>query len=143
MAENQQEAELSNFRRYRPELEEKQRSGKLRYVVEWWEEDCLDIDENVHVFFQFEGDGEYKWEFEAYQPIRDELKAMLGGVGITWEYPFEQHFGSRILYPPEWAGQPYYEKAPQPPKKWWERLFARLTGDNGEQWVRRKELPLP
>ena len=69
MTENQLEAEIQLFRQYRPELEEKIRSGKLRYVVEWWEDDCLDIDENVHVFFQFEGDGEYKWEFEAHWPI--------------------------------------------------------------------------
>lgn len=61
MAENQQETELSHLRQYRSELEEKVRSGKLRYVVEWWEEDCLDTDENVHVFFQFEGDDGVRW----------------------------------------------------------------------------------
>ena len=143
MAENQPEAEIQVFRQYRPELEEKIRSGKLRYVVEWWEDDCLDIDENVHVFFQFEGDGEYKWEFEAHRPIRSELQAMLAGAGIAWEYPFELHFGSRILYPPALAGQPYYIKVPQPPKQWWERLFDCLTGDNGERWIRRKDLPRP
>lgn len=131
------------FRQYRPELEEKLRSGALRYVVEWWEEDCLDIDENAHIFFQFEGDGECCWDFVTPRQIHGELNDLLAIARITWEYSFELHFGSNILYPPGLAGQPYYEKAPHPPKKWWMSLFDFLTGNDGEQWKRRKNLPLP
>lgn len=134
---------IERFRQHRPELEEKHRSGALRYVVEWWEEDSLDIDENAHIFFQFEGDGEYIWDFLTPRQLHDEMNDLLAIAGITWEYGFELHFGSNILYPPDLAGQPYYEISPQPPKKWWERMFDYLTGNDGEQWVRRKDLPLP
>lgn len=131
------------FRQHRPELEEKLRSGALRYVVEWWEEDSLDIDENAHIFFQFEGDGECCWDFVTPWQIHGELNALLAIASISWEYSFELHFGSRILYPLGLAGQPYYEKAPRSTEKWWERMFDYLTGNGGEQWVRRKDLPLP
>ena len=65
------------FRQHRPELEEKLRSGAIRYVVEWWEEDSLDIDENAHIFFQFEGDGEYIWDFLTPRQLHDELNDLL------------------------------------------------------------------
>ena len=26
----------------------------LKYVVEWWEDDCLDIDGNQHILFVFQ-----------------------------------------------------------------------------------------
>lgn len=134
---------IEHFRQHQPELEEKLRSGALRYVVEWWEEDCLDIDENAHIFFQFEGDGECCWDFVTPRQIHGELNTLLAIAGISWEYSFELHFGSRILYPPGLAGQPYYEKSLRPPKKCWERLFDYLTGNDGEHWERRRELPLP
>lgn len=132
--------EIEQFRLYRPELEEKLRSGSLCYAVEWWENDSIDIDENALIFFCFQNE-DYVWEFVLNRQIHDEVKEMLATIGVDWEYHFKAQFGSYILYPPSFAGQPYYEKAPQEPKKWWERLFHHLLGLDEESWIRRKDLP--
>lgn len=132
--------EIDQFRLYRPELEEKLRSGTLCYAVEWWENDCIDIDENAHIFFCFKNE-DYVWEFVLHHQIHDEVKEVLAVIGVNWEYHFKAQFGSNILYPASFAGQPYYEKAHRPPTKWWERLFDSLLGINTEHWIRRKDLP--
>lgn len=132
--------EIEQFRLYRSKLEGRLRSGPLCYIVEWWENDSIDIDENAHILFDFK-DEDYCWSFVLHRQIHDEVKDLLAIVGIDWEYRFNLKFGSNILYPPSFAGQPYYEKVPQPPKKWWERLFQHLLGIDEESWIRRKDLP--
>lgn len=131
--------EIELFYQYKPELEKKLRSGLLRYAVEWWENDCLEIDENAHMLFLFRDDTEY--DIVLNRQIHDRLASLLALAGISWEYRFRPEFSSNILYPAEFAGQPYYEKAPQPPKKWWERVFDALTFNLDERWIRRKDLP--
>lgn len=91
--------EIEQFRLYRPELEEKLRSGSLCYAVEWWENDSIDIDENAHIFFCFQNE-DYVWEFVLNRQIHDEVKEMLATIGVDWEYHFKAQFGSNILYPP-------------------------------------------
>lgn len=88
------------------ELRRRFETGELRYVVEWWEEDDLYIDENAHMFFIFTDDT--TWEIELYTEVQEQLKPLLSSFGIAWEPGFNIHFDSRILYPPTHAGQPFY-----------------------------------
>lgn len=81
-------------------------TGELRYLVEWWEEDILEIDENHHLLFIF-ADGTER-DFTLYEPIEQKLLALLSENGITWHPRFNLHFDSAILYPPDLRGQQFY-----------------------------------
>lgn len=81
-------------------------SGELRYLVEWWEEDILEIDENHHLLFIFTDGTEQ--DFTLYEPIKKGLVSLLAEHGITWEPRFNMHFNSVILYPPDRSGQQFY-----------------------------------
>lgn len=81
-------------------------AGKLRYLVEWWEEDILEIDENHHLLFIFTDNTEQ--DFTLYEPIEQKLLALLSENGITWHPRFNLHFDSAILYPPDLRGQQFY-----------------------------------
>lgn len=80
--------------------------GQLRYLVEWWEEDDLYIDENGHLLFIYT-DGTSQ-DFTLYEPIKEKLVSLLADSGITWEPGFSLHFGSVIIYPPDLRGQQFY-----------------------------------
>lgn len=81
-------------------------AGKLRYLVEWWEEDDLWIDENAHLLFIFTDGSEQ--DFTLYEPIKKKLVSLLADCGITWEPGFNRNFDSAILYPPSLRGQQFY-----------------------------------
>lgn len=81
-------------------------SGELRYLVEWWEEDILEIDENHHLLFIFT-DGTER-DFILYEPIEQKLVFLLAENGITWHPRFNLHFDSAILHPPALRGQQFY-----------------------------------
>lgn len=84
-------------------------AGELRYLVEWWEEDILEIDENHHLLFIFTDGTEQ--DFTLYEPIEQKLLALLSENGITWHPRFNLHFDSAILYPPALRGQQFYTPA--------------------------------
>lgn len=88
------------------ELRRRFEAGELRMVVEWWEEDDLYIDENAHMLFLFTDDT--AWETDLYPPVQEQIKPLLASFGIAWEPGFNLHFDSRILYPPPYAGQTFY-----------------------------------
>lgn len=88
------------------ELRRRFEAGELRMVVEWWEEDDLYLDENAHMLFLFTDDT--AWEIDLYPPVQEQLKPLLASFGIAWEPGFNLHFDSRILYPPPYAGQTFY-----------------------------------
>ena len=125
---SRQEIEL--FRVYRDELQARLDAGGLLYIIEWWEEDDMVMDENAHMSFLFAED---EYDFVLHTPTCEALSTMLAKLEIDWKYRMKVDFDSNILYPPEYAGQPYYEKEQQP---WWLRLF-----DWREHWTRRSDLP--
>lgn len=88
------------------ELRRRFEAGELRMVVEWWEEDDLYIDENAHMLFLFTDNT--AWEIDLYPPILEQLKPLLASFGISWKPGINFHFDSRILYPPTYAEQKYY-----------------------------------
>lgn len=88
------------------ELRRRFEAGELRMLVEWWEEDDLYIDENAHLFFIFTDDT--AWETDLYPEVQERLKPLLASFGIGWKPGINFHFDSRILYPPTYAGQKYY-----------------------------------
>lgn len=81
-------------------------AGELRYLVEWWEEDILEIDENHHLLFIF-SDGTEQ-DFTLYEPIEQKLLSLLVEHNIKWHPRFNLHFDSAILYPPDLRGQQFY-----------------------------------
>ena len=89
------------------ELQARLNAGLLSYLVEWWEEDNPYIDENAHMLFIF-ADGE-EMDFELLTPTCEKLKHLLAAHGIEWEWSYRFGFDSRILYPPTFAGQAYYD----------------------------------
>ena len=89
------------------ELQARLNAGLLSYLVEWWEEDNPYIDENAHMLFIF-ADGE-EMDFELLTPTCEKLKPLLAAHGIEWEWSYRFGFDSRILYPPTFAGQAYYD----------------------------------
>lgn len=81
-------------------------AGELRYLVECWEEDILEIDENHHLLFIFTDGAER--DFTLYEPIEQKLVFLLAENGIIWHPRFNLHFGSVIIYPPDLRGQQFY-----------------------------------
>lgn len=88
------------------ELRRRFEAGELQLVVEWWEEDDLYIDENAHMLFLFTDDT--AWETDLYPQVQEQLKPLLASFGISWKPGINFHFDSRILYPPTYAEQKYY-----------------------------------
>ena len=123
--------EIAYFHDNKDLLQSKMAAGELCYLVEWWEQDEYWLNENSNLLFLFL-DGE-EINLVLHQAIWNELSSLLQQQGISWEYQYQNAFASNILFPPEYAGQPYYEKVNQ---SWWQRLF-----DWNEHWYRRADLP--
>ena len=81
-------------------------AGKLRYLVEWWEDDALEIDENHHLLFIYADDTAH--DFLLYQAVESKCVSLLSEYGIPWEPGFKLTFDSNILYPPALRGQKFY-----------------------------------
>ena len=78
----------------------------LSFLVEWWEKEDLLLVENAHLLFIF-ADGTYM-DFLLHRPIAERLSSVLAEYGIKWAARMELQFDSCILYPPQCAGQSFY-----------------------------------
>ncbi|MBQ3217448.1 MAG: hypothetical protein IJB33_01070 [Akkermansia sp.] len=66
------------------------------------------LDENEHLLFIF-ADGS-EMDFVVHPPTAEKVEPLLAKLGIEWEKRFMLHFDSHILYPPQYAGQKYYDE---------------------------------
>lgn len=105
--QNTTDNECQSFALEETQLRKHLAAGELHFLVEWWENDNIYINENAHMLFIFR-DGTYL-DFVLHQPIVDKLSALLRQHGIEWEWRLQLHFDSNILYPPQYAGQKFYK----------------------------------
>lgn len=104
--QNRTDAECSQFLENEEHIRKKLAAGELRYLVEWWEDDSPYINENAHMTFFFTNGSCV--DFVLHRPTVEKLQTLLTEHGMAWEYRYELHFNSNILYPPPYAGQPFY-----------------------------------
>ena len=105
-------ADCTYYSEHEAEIRRKLASGELRYLVEWWEEDSLSCPENAHMEFLFtDGSGA---DFVLHHPTAEKLRTLLAEHGISWEPRIHPRFDSRILYPPQYAGQQFYTSDGKP-----------------------------
>lgn len=104
--QNRTDAECSQFFENEEHIRRKLAAGELRYLVEWWEDDSPFINENAHMTF-FVTDNSCV-VFVLHRPTVEKLQTLLTEHGIAWEYRYELHFNSHILYPPPYAGQQFF-----------------------------------
>lgn len=114
MLQHRTKAECRQFLESEEEIRKKLAAGKLRYLVEWWEEDSPFINENAHMEFFFT-DGS-SVDVVLHRPTVEKLHTLLASHGIEWEWRLQLHFDSNILYPPPYAGQKFYTPEGKPRK---------------------------
>lgn len=102
------EAQCRHYDTREQELQARLTAGELKCLVQWWEEDEFFLDENEHLLFLFT-DGE-EMDFVVHPTTAGKVKPLLAGLGIEWEKRIILHSDSRILYPPPYAGQKYYNE---------------------------------
>ncbi len=100
------EAESKRLSECDGQLRQYMSGGELRFLVEWWENDDLLLVENAHLLFIF-ADGIYM-DFLLHRPIAERLSCFLAEYGIKWAARMKFQFDSCILYPPQCAGQKFY-----------------------------------
>ena len=98
--------ECQYFTESETELQQKLAEGKLRFLVEWWEKDEFFIPENGHLLFIFSDSTSF--DFYLHRETVDKLAPLLSRFGIEWKCRYQCDFSSRILFPPPYAGQPFY-----------------------------------
>lgn len=84
----------------------------LKYIVEWWENDSLDIDSNQHILFVFQ-----KKEIDILvtkinlSEINKKLSEIskFYGEKIKINLEFNPSFFNRIIYPSKLYGSQYYK----------------------------------
>lgn len=89
-----------------PQIRQLLAAGELRYLVEWWEDDDLWIDENHHLLFIYTDQTAH--EFALFQEVEAKCVSLLAEFGIEWTPGFKTTFDSNILYPPALRGQKFY-----------------------------------
>lgn len=89
-----------------PQIRQLLAAGELRYLVEWWEDDDLWIDENHHLLFIYTDQTAH--EFALFQEVEAKCVSLLAEFGIEWTPGFKLTFDSNILYPPALRGQKFY-----------------------------------
>lgn len=89
-----------------PQIRQRLAAGELRYLVEWWEDDALEIDENHHLLFIYTDQTAH--EFVLFQEVEAKCVSLLAEFGIEWTPGFKLTFDSNILYPPALRGQKFY-----------------------------------
>lgn len=84
---------------------------QLTGIVEWWENDSLDIDSNQHVLFIFK---EYWSDILVTDENINEINERLSYMSQICEYEikinleFHTEFTDRIIYPERFYGDHYY-----------------------------------
>lgn len=89
-----------------PHIRQLLAAGELRYLVEWWEDDALEIDENHHLLFIYTDQTAH--EFVLFPEVEAKCVSLLAEFGIEWTPGFKLTFDSNILYPPALRGQKFY-----------------------------------
>ena len=74
------------------------KNEKIDYIVEWWEDDSLDIDSNQHVLFLLKNED---IDIIVTEKNIDEINCILR--------KFNVNFFDRIIYPISRYGEKYYE----------------------------------
>lgn len=122
-----------------PNGEKLPHAGEWKYIVEWWEQDSLDVDSNQHLLFI---DEEGETDFLVHEGNVTELNELLASTGllevqeVSIVPEFHVQFHSRILYPPEWAGEAYFE--PDTARTWLKKLHGWM---GFVKMAKRKSLP--
>ena len=82
------------------------KNEKINYIVEWWEEDSLDIDNNQHILFSLENED---IDIVITEKNIDEINCILTKFNIDISMEFHVNFFDRIIYPISRYGEKYYE----------------------------------
>ena len=82
------------------------KNEKINYIVEWWEEDSLDIDNNQHILFSLENED---IDIVITEKNIDEINYILTKFNIDISMEFHVNFFDRIIYPISRYGEKYYE----------------------------------
>lgn len=82
------------------------KNEKINYIVEWWEEDSLDIDSNQHILFSLENED---IDIIITEKNIDEINFVLEKFNVNISMEFHVNFFDRIIYPISRYGEKYYE----------------------------------
>ena len=82
------------------------KNEKINYIVEWWEEDSLDIDSNQHILFSLENED---IDIIVTEKNIDEINFVLEKFNVNISMEFHVNFFDRIIYPISRYGEKYYE----------------------------------
>lgn len=82
------------------------KNEKINYIVEWWEEDSLDIDSNQHILFSLENED---IDIIVTEKNIDEINFILEKFNVNISMEFHVNFFDRIIYPISRYGEKYYE----------------------------------
>lgn len=86
----------------------------IKFIVEYEERDCLDIDERSHLLIDY---GSYHYDFYITKKIVKEIDELLEYLSKKLEanikrvlpnLPYNNEFQSKILYPKEYISMDYY-----------------------------------
>ena len=80
--------------------------NKIDYIVEWWEDDSLDIDSNQHVLFLLKNED---IDIIVTEKNIDEINCILRKFNVNISMEFHVNFFDRIIYPISRYGEKYYE----------------------------------
>ena len=82
------------------------KNEKIDYIVEWWEDDSLDIDSNQHVLFLLKNED---IDIIVTEKNIDEINCILRKFNVNISMEFHVNFFDRIIYPISRYGEKYYE----------------------------------
>ena len=82
------------------------KNKKIDYIVEWWEDDSLDIDSNQHILFSLENED---IDIIVTEKNIDEINFILEKFNVNISMEFHVNFFDRIIYPISRYGEKYYE----------------------------------
>ncbi len=72
------------------------KNEKINYIVEYWENDSLDIDSNQHVLFSLENED---IDIIVTKENIDEINCILTKFNVNISMDFHVDFFDRIIYP--------------------------------------------
>lgn len=79
---------------------------RIKYIVEWWEDDSLNIDSNQHIIFSLEDED---IDIIVTQENIDEINSFLTKFDVKISMEFHVDFFDRVIYPKFRHGEKYYE----------------------------------
>ena len=82
------------------------KNEKIDYIVEWWEDDSLNIDSNQHVLFSLKNED---IDIIVTEKNIDEINCILRKFNVNISMEFHAKFFDRTIYPISRYGEKYYE----------------------------------